>query len=156
MEYVSSWVEELNLSTKSTLEVGSYDENGTVRPLFLGPYIGMDIRPGRGVDLVCSSAHIPFHNGEFGVVVSTEMLEHDEKPWRTVPEMARVTRSGGYVILTARGYDHRGCFPVHDYPGDHWRYTTSGLRALLEDSRLHVVDCRPDMEFPGVMAVARA
>lgn len=38
------------LGCRSTLEVGSLNVNGTVRDLFTGVYLGVDMRDGPGVD----------------------------------------------------------------------------------------------------------
>lgn len=43
---------------------------------------------------------IPFADGQFQVVVSTEVIEHLENPWLFVRELYRVTEPGGVVILS--------------------------------------------------------
>lgn len=75
---------------KRVLEVGSANVNGSVRPLierFCSPveYIGVDIQPDRGVEVVLSVERIVDHFGpnSFDVVISTEMLEH-VRDWRKV------------------------------------------------------------------------
>lgn len=155
MTYVGQQVQALGVAEHPTLEVGSYDVNGSVRQFFTGPFVGVDMRPGPGVDHVAVASKLPFDDGEFGVVISTEMLEHDTRPWKSVAEMARVLRPGGILILTARGYDHRGCFPVHDYPGDYWRFSIGAFRELLDDAGLLPLDVIDDPEAPGVLSVAR-
>lgn len=147
-------------STSYVLEVGSYDENGSVREIFEKGhcfiYTGVDMRPGPGVDVVATADQLPWLGADFDVVVSTEMLEHDIRPWASVREMARVLKPGGHIILTARGFHQKGCFAYHAYPHDHWRYSVEGLRALMEDcGGLEVLDCRWDPEAPGVFALGR-
>jgi ubiquinone/menaquinone biosynthesis C-methylase UbiE len=60
-----------------------------------------DFRPG---DIEIRSANlnegIPFADGQFRVVVSTEVIEHLENPWLFVRELYRVTEPGGLVILS--------------------------------------------------------
>jgi SAM-dependent methyltransferase len=155
MEFVKGVVEEYKLAWGPTLEVGSYDVNGSVRPLFRGAYIGLDMRPGPGVDVVGLADAMDWGDRQFQVVVCTEMLEHDARPWRSMLEMARVLNPGGYLILTARGYDERGCFPVHDHPSDHWRFSVSGITTLLEYADLDPVTVTPDPTDPGVFVLAR-
>lgn len=155
MTYVGHWVGELNLSGHSVLEVGSYDVNGSVRQFFNGPFMGVDMREGPGVDKVALANDLPFDDASFDVVISTEMLEHDTRPWKSVAEMARVTSPGGHVIITARGYDQRGCFPIHDYPDDNWRFSVNAAREMLLDAGLEVVDLGPDPGDPGFCTVAR-
>lgn len=60
-----------------------------------------DFRP---ADIEISSADlnvgIPFTEGEFAVVVATEVIEHLENPWLFVRELYRVTKPGGVVIIS--------------------------------------------------------
>ena len=61
----------------SVLECGSYNVNGSVRDLFTArEYVGLDWRPGPGVDVV-SLVHEYQPGRMFDTVISTEMLEHD-------------------------------------------------------------------------------
>lgn len=43
---------------------------------------------------------IPFSDGEFGVVVATEIIEHLENPWFFIREMYRITRPGGVAVVS--------------------------------------------------------
>lgn len=156
MDWVAAVVDRHNLHVAATLEVGSYDVNGSVRRFFHGRYWGVDMRDGPGVDQVLTSHQLDQLTERFDVVISTEMLEHDAMPWRSVPQMRDRLNPGGLLILTARGYDERGCFPVHDYPGDYWRYSVDGLAALIADSGMDVVEATSDPETPGVFAIGRA
>ena len=68
---------------KKVLEVGSKYVNGSVRPLiknFFSPkeYVGVDIEPGRFVDIVLPAEKLVDYFGEesFDVVIATELLEH--------------------------------------------------------------------------------
>jgi len=67
---------------KRVIELGSYDVNGSLRTYVksLNPseYIGVDIKKGPGVDIVCDAENIvdKFGNEAFDVVISTELLEH--------------------------------------------------------------------------------
>src|SRR5688572_11224246 len=62
---------------KKVLEAGSLDINGSIRHFFSNCwYTGVDVGPGKGVDIVSPIHEIRAPN-EFDVVCSTEMLEHD-------------------------------------------------------------------------------
>lgn len=138
------------------LEVGSYNVNGSVRDLFPDTYYrGVDIRSGPGVDHVTEPGHLFFPACYFDVVVSTETLEHDLRPWQTMAEIRRVARRPSWLILTARGFSDKGVFGRHDHPGDHYRFSVEALAALVGDSGFEVEDARPDPEAPGVFLVAR-
>jgi hypothetical protein len=79
---VLSWgdriVASYQLALRPTLEVGSLDVNGSLRRFFGGPYFGVDIRVGPGVDVVASASTLPFRDSTWPVVVYTEVLEHDD------------------------------------------------------------------------------
>jgi SAM-dependent methyltransferase len=139
------------------LDIGSFDVNGTARQHFPHTeYIGLDMRPGPGVDIVGSSHAIPFDNGVFGAVVCLEMLEHDSDPFQTVAEINRVTQPGALILLSARGIG----FKKHDYPKDYWRFTAESMLLLMA---LAVGSSRPeapmraweDEKDQGVFAVGR-
>ena len=55
LNFVKEMVDRYGLAGKAVLEVGSYDVNGTVRPLFNGPYLGCDITVGPSVDVVADA-----------------------------------------------------------------------------------------------------
>lgn len=51
---------------------------------------------------LCGDAcRLPFDDGVFDLVVSSECIEHTPAPLTAVAEMARVTRPGGSVLLTS-------------------------------------------------------
>jgi SAM-dependent methyltransferase len=158
MEWVGGQVRDRQLVRPDghVLEVGSLDVNGSVRPLFegVGSYWGVDIRPGPGVDEVVR-AGVPFPFGRsFSVVVCTEVLEHDPRPWVTVREMARVCRPGGVLLVTARGFNRDGCYPVHDYPDDLWRFSMSGMVELMVWAGVLVDEVTADPGANGVFVAA--
>jgi SAM-dependent methyltransferase len=86
------------------LEVGSKFVNGSVRPLikrFCKPkeYIGVDIEPGKYVDIVLPAEKIVEYFGveSFDVVISAETLEHIFD-WRLViNNMKYVLKPNGYI-----------------------------------------------------------
>ena len=121
---VRSFVESLKLSGKA-LDVGSMNINGCVRDLF-NDYVGVDMRPGPNVDVVANADVLPFGNEVFNVVLCLEMLEHDATFWKTLPELVRVLRVGGSLVLTVRGIG----FKKHEYPYDYWRFTKEGLESV--------------------------
>lgn len=151
---VFAWVEKVvgryGLAGKSVLDVGSLDVNGSVRPLFTGPFTGVDMREGPGVDKVALAADLPFPDESFEVVTSTEMLEHDLTFWLSLAEMERVLAPDGWLIISARGNG----YPQHDYPGDYYRFMPSSFEYLMIGLGLHVVEVRPDETAnPGVFGL---
>jgi SAM-dependent methyltransferase len=136
----------------AVLEVGSYNVNGSVRPFFLGveDYVGVDITPGPGVDVVLTTpTRLPFPDARFSVLVSTEMLEHAEFPALVVAEMFRVLRRGAPLLLTTRSEG----FGYHN-PPDYHRFSVAQIMDLLTWSGFGRATVAPDPQVPGVFAIA--
>jgi SAM-dependent methyltransferase len=148
-EWVGKIVAQYDLAARPTIEVGSCNVNGTVRDHFSGAYLGVDVAEGNSVDRIEDSEHLRDADTTWANVVSTEMLEHVKRPWLAVDEMARICAPGGHVIITARGYDHRGCWEVHAYPDDMYRFSDQSMRVLAEDAGLTVCELEADPEGPG-------
>lgn len=150
MEWVGGNVERHGLAPMHTLELGSTNVNGSVRPLFTGEYIGIDRLPGIGVDQVMNANALTFPDDSFDVVVSTSMLEHDPAFWKTLPEVARVLRSGGFFILTTVSLN----FHVHDEP-DFWRFLPNTWPLLMEMAQCDMVESRDDPQSGGPQLTGR-
>ena len=106
MQYVSSQVRRhrLNQPGVRVLDLGGRDVNGTPRALFrrAAAYIAVDMRAGRGVDVVADAATLDL--GEtFDVVLSTELLEHTDKGAQIVGTARRHLRSAGTFLATMAG-----------------------------------------------------
>lgn len=87
----------------SVIDCGSLDINGSLRDFFENPdYLGVDIAHGRGVDLV-SRIHELNLNKKFDVVVSSEMLEHDEYWRESLAKMYDLCKKGGLIVISAAG-----------------------------------------------------
>lgn len=119
-----------NLLDAKTLDVGSLDINGSLRPIFKD-YTGMDMREGKNVDVVANGHEIPFGENTFDCVVCAETLEHDDFPQKTIDEIHRVIKPGGWLILAAPGPR----FPIHNYPSDYWRFTAEAFKVLMRNFR---------------------
>lgn len=112
------------------LEVGSMDVNGSPRGNFLGTeYIGIDIRPGNGVDLVMAAEELPekFGPEHFDRVLMCETLEHCEN-WKDALRGAwRVLKVGGVMCITTPTIKKGR----HNYPSDYWRWTLEEYRRIF-------------------------
>lgn len=137
MSFVAWTLNAARLDWPSTrvLEVGAYNVNGSVREVIepQGPreYIGTDMRLGPGVDVVCPAEDLAniVTPGTFQLVVCCEVLEHAER-WREVVHVLKsMTAPGGVLILTTRSPG----FPLHEYPGDFWRFTPADMAEVFAD-----------------------
>lgn len=131
----------------SVLELGSADHNGSCRSLLRAPkliYIGVDRKPGPGVDITLSDPYqLPFETASMDLVVSGQMLEHCEFFWLMFREMVRVLKPDGYLFLIAPSSG-----PMHRYPVDCYRFYPDGFRALAKDAQCQVVDLWLDEKGP--------
>ena len=86
---------------EDVVDLGSLDINGNNRYLFTDcRYIGVDLAPGKNVDVI-SKAHEfkPFYV-KYGVVISTEMLEHDRYYRESLKNMVDLLLPGGLLLIT--------------------------------------------------------
>jgi len=121
---------------KKVLDVGSYNVNGTLKPLFeTSEYIGLDIAPGPNVDILLRAHKIPFTDNYFDIVISSSCFEHDDMFWETFLEMCRVTKPDGliYIQVPSNG-------PYHGYPVDNWRFYLDSWKALEKWGRHKTYD----------------
>ncbi len=88
---------------KRVLEVGSLDINGSMRRFFEEcDYLGIDLGPGPGVDLVVA-AHELWMPETYDVVICSEALEHDRHWVRSLRQMWDNLKSGGLFVFTCAG-----------------------------------------------------
>ena len=83
--------------------------------------------------------HIPFEDGRFDLVYSTQVLEHVRRPEPLLAEVARVLRPGGRLIGSTSQLE-----PFHSRST--FGYTPYGLSVLLEDAGIEMVEVRPSID----------
>lgn len=82
------------------LDVGSLDVNGNNRHLFKDcEYIGIDIGPGRNVDIVCKG-HEYKSDKLFDIVLSSNCFEHDMYYDLTIKNCIALTKPGGLFFYS--------------------------------------------------------
>lgn len=83
-----------------------------------------------GVDLIGDvQAMVSVPDATFDTVLCSEVLEHVPRPSAAIREFARVLLPGGTLLLTVP-YLSR----LHEEPHDYFRFTSYGLRVLLDDA----------------------
>ena len=102
----------------------------TMRPWFdgLAEYVGIDIHPGHGVDLVGDAhyLHEMVGPGALDAVFSMSVMEHLAYPWLFASSVNRALRVGG---LTFHATHH--AWPLHELPNDYWRFSEAAMRLLF-------------------------
>jgi SAM-dependent methyltransferase len=93
---------------KRVLEIGSADINGNARRFFTGgEYVGLDVAPYQGVDVVCI-AH-EYEAEPFDVVFSIDAFEHDMHWRKTLHKMEDLLKPDGLMFIQAAyNWDEHG------------------------------------------------
>lgn len=110
-----------------TLVVGSriYSTNTDRRTLYEDA-VGLDMQPGKGVDIVHDleqplKGHQPFDH-----IDCCSVLEHVRRPWLLCHNIEELLRHGGSLIVQVPFV-----WRVHGYPSDYWRFTRNALPVLF-------------------------
>ena len=96
-------------------------------------YIGLDYaseghsHEDENVDVFYDGITIPFENESFDSVFSSEVFEHVFSLQQILPEIARVTKKGGKLLITCPF-----AWEEHEIPVDYARYTRFALQDMLE------------------------
>ena len=90
-------------------------------------YVGVDVVESPMTDIVGAIEALPVEDASFDVVLCTQVLEHVDDPPLAVRELHRVTAPGGRVLASTHGTQ-----VYHPNPGDHWRWTHTGLEKLFQ------------------------
>jgi SAM-dependent methyltransferase len=138
------------------LEIGSFQVAGQehlaqLRGFFSGKeYLGVDCRPGPGVDCVADVEALPQKRASVGTVIALNTFEHVPHFWKGFAEVQRVLRPDGLFLVSCPFYFH-----LHSYPCDYWRFTPEALKLLLSDFPNKVVGWQgPDKRPANVWALA--
>lgn len=105
-------------------------------------YVGLDydtpLRRGAGLaDVFYDGVRFPVPDASFDGALCTQVLEHVFTPEEFLREIARVLRPGGELVLTVPFV-----WDEHEQPHDFARYSSFGLRAMLERNGFEVVEHR--------------
>jgi SAM-dependent methyltransferase len=91
-------------------------------------FIGADIHPAPGVDLVVDAHRLSrkVAPGSLSGVFSLAVMEHIAAPWVVAAEINRVLAPGGLTLhLMPQAY------PAHEMPNDFWRMSDDALKILF-------------------------
>lgn len=128
---------------KCVLDAGAGE--GRFKSLFRHTqYVGMDFAQGdpswnySGLDVLGRLEDLPFADASFDHVLSIVVLEHTPRPGRAVEEFRRVLKPGGMVHLVV---PHM--WEEHQRPYDFFRFTSAGIRYLLEGSGIRIRKIHP-------------
>ena len=136
----------------SVLDAGA-GEGGHAEYFSRSRYVAVDLGVGNGswdyskLSAVADIADLPFAEATFDAVLQVVVLEHVPRPDKAVREMARVLRRGGRALIVVPL-----SWEVHQAPHDYFRYTSHGLRWLIERAGLTAVSLEPIGGFFTLLA----
>lgn len=94
----------------TVLEIGSLNINGTIRGFYDNPikYVGVDVGPGPGVDLIAGGETLDFPDNSFDVAVSAECFEHNPEWVATFANMHRMASKAVLITCASDGRPEHG------------------------------------------------
>lgn len=103
-------------------------------------YVGLEIdsphnREQKQADYFYDGNTFPFEDNSFTTIVCNQVLEHVFEPVHLLSEINRCLESGGKLLLTVPFV-----WDEHEAPQDFARYSSFGLRYLLEKGNFEIVD----------------
>lgn len=135
-----------------SFQVEGQEQYADLRSLFPGrKYVGCDMRPGPGVDVVQDVSAMTLGTGTVGTILCIETFEHVFEVRKAFDEVFRVLKPGGLFIITSPLN-----FRIHAYPDDYWRMTPNCLRRMLGPYEAKACGYQGHEKFPHtVMAVCQ-
>jgi len=102
-------------------------------------YIGLEIdspenRINKHADYFYDGKNFPFENREFDSVMTNQVLEHVFNPDEFLAEIYRILKPDGMLLLTAPFV-----WDEHEQPIDYARYSSFGLKHLLQKQGFEIV-----------------
>lgn len=102
-------------------------------------YVGMEIdtpdtRAGHTAEVYYDGVNFPLGNAEFDGVLCSQVFEHVFTPRQFLAEIHRVLRPGGVLVLTVPFV-----WDEHEQPHDFARYSSFGLRSVLQEAGFEIV-----------------
>jgi SAM-dependent methyltransferase len=131
-------------SSLTVLDVGSYNVNGSLKDIMpeAWKYIGLDIVPGPGVDVVMTDfTKFPVPSESVDLVVSVSCFQYVENPFRLMGQLYDCVKPGGMIFICASHNEKTGLIglprhlcPRNDESFDCWRIKKYGMLALFEEA----------------------
>ena len=107
-------------------------------------YVGIDFAQGdkswdySKLDVIGKLEELPFPDLSFDHVLSIVVLEHTPQPGRVIEEFQRILKPGGMVHLVV---PHM--WEEHQKPNDFFRFTSGGIRYLLQTAGIRIRRIHP-------------
>ena len=109
-------------------------------------YVGLEIdtpqnRANKNADYFYDGNNFPFDDASFDSVVANEVFEHVFNPNQFLSETLRILKPKGMVLLTMPFV-----WDEHEQPHDFARYSSFGIKSLLEKHRFEIIEQRKSID----------
>lgn len=115
-------------------------------------YIGLEVHQAslhgsaKNADVYFNGRLLPIASASIDGVLCTQVLEHVFEPAAFLAEIRRVTKPGGHLLLTVPFV-----WDEHEQPYDFARYSSFGLRHLLQSAGFRVIAAEKTLADPSVL-----
>ncbi len=114
-------------------------------------YVGLEYdtpenRSSKNAEFFYDGKKFPFNDGEFDSAICNQVLEHVFNPHEFLAEFGRVIKKGGVILITVPFV-----WDEHEQPYDYARYSSFGLKHLLESSGFEVIEFRKSVNDAAVI-----
>jgi len=114
-------------------------------------YVGVDVvetghdHKNSKVDVYYDGKRLPFNDSAFDSLFCSEVLEHIFNPDEILPELNRVLKPGAKVLITVPF-----SWNEHEMPYDYARYSSEGIKHLLEKNGFNIIELTKSGSFARV------
>jgi len=132
--YGKKFLEHYALKPSKILDIGSKNENGSLRKYasLKHEYVGIDMVGGNNVDIVQEDPYLlPFKADTFDIVTSSSVFEHSQMFWVLSNEIFRILKPNGIFYLNTPSNG-----PYHTYPVDCYRFYPDAGTGIVEWGKL--------------------
>lgn len=114
-------------------------------------YIGLEIdtpaaRKIGKADMYYDGERFPFENEPFDSVMINQVFEHVFNPKEFLQEVHRILKKGGHLLITVPFV-----WDEHEQPRDYARYSSFGLRWILEKNGFKIIKSKKSVNDIGLL-----
>lgn len=136
-KYVENAINKYAVGLMLDIGCGDSGYRESAKP-YIKKYIGIDLKDClhkyAQIDIFGLAENIPVKTESCDTVLCAEVLEHVREPSKVISEINRVLKKGGYCIVLAPFI-----WPLHNDPGDFFRYSKFGLEHLLKKNNFKII-----------------
>jgi SAM-dependent methyltransferase len=109
-------------------------------------YVGADLPGNDLADIIINpDGTLPLLAESFSCVLSSQVLEHVEDPNLYLKESYRILKQDGKLILSTHGF-----WVYHPDPNDYWRWTSAGLKKIIEEAGFSIEKMYSVQSLPSI------